>query len=56
MGVVKPIINSLGTIVFDRRVSSFAVYVVVTVIEVGEVAPRAGAPVGRSFREEAIGK
>ena len=24
----------------------------VTVIEVGEVAPRAGAPIGRSYREE----
>jgi len=47
-GVVKPIINSLGAIVFDRGVSAFAVNVVVTVIEVGEVAPRAGAPsIGR---------
>jgi len=42
--VVEPIFNRSGAIVFVRGVGAFAIYVVVTIVEVGEVSPRAGAP------------
>jgi len=42
--VIKSIFNRSRAIVFVRSVSAFAIYVVVTIVEVGEVSPRAGAP------------
>jgi len=42
--VVKAIFNSSGAIIFVGGVRALAVYVVITVIEVWEVSPRAGAP------------